>query len=174
VATLATRAGATSEAVVEHADALNRSQAELEGTTTSNRQAVQPTPPLALLLAEGRSRPGGSRASDTNEAFLLTGSGESGKSTIVKQMKIIHQNGYTHEELMTFRTTIYKNTLESAHHILLAMRKIGVDFVNPQNSVHANVSLSGWMLTESAYRLTLIEYWTTKFRHHHPTTSRRR
>ena len=65
----------------------------------------------------------------------LLGSGESGKSTIVKQMKIIHQNGYTREELMTFRTTIYKNTLESAHHILLAMRKIGVDPVDPANRV---------------------------------------
>ena len=50
-------------------------------------------------------------------------------------MKIIHQNGYNRDELLTFRTTIYKNLLESAHHILLAMRKIGVDCVNPQNRV---------------------------------------
>ncbi|KAI0090848.1 G-protein alpha subunit [Irpex rosettiformis] len=70
--------------------------------------------------------------------ILLLGSGESGKSTIVKQMKIIHQNGYTPDELMTFRTTIYKNTLESAHHILLAMRKIGVDCQNPQNRANAD------------------------------------
>lgn len=64
-----------------------------------------------------------------------TGSGRSGKSTIVKQMKIIHQNGYTRDELMAFRTAIYKNTLESAHHILLAMRKIGVDCVDSSNRV---------------------------------------
>ena len=50
-------------------------------------------------------------------------------------MKIIHQNGYTRDELMTYRTTIYRNLLESAHHILLAMRKIGVDCVNPSNRV---------------------------------------
>ena len=38
----------------------------------------------------------------------LSGSGESGKSTIVKQMKIIHQNGYTHEELLAFQPLIWK------------------------------------------------------------------
>jgi predicted ATPase len=42
------------------------------------------------------------------------GSGESGKSTIVKQMKIIHQNGYTREELLVYRYTVYKNLVESA------------------------------------------------------------
>lgn len=69
-------------------------------------------------------------------AFIAsTGSGESGKSTIVKQMKIIHQNGYNKEELLTYRTTIYRNLLESAKNILLAMRKIGVDCQNPANRV---------------------------------------
>ena len=72
--------------------------------------------------------------------ILLLGSGESGKSTIVKQMKIIHQNGYTPDELITFRTTIYRNLLESAHHLLLAMRKIGVDCVSPWNRVRTSSS----------------------------------
>ena len=74
---------------------------------------------------------------------FYVGSGESGKSTIVKQMKIIHQNGYKPDELMLFRTTIYKNTLESAHHILLAMRKIGVDCVDPSNRVRLTLSCAG-------------------------------
>jgi hypothetical protein len=37
----------------------------------------------------------------------LIGSGESGKSTIVKQMKIIHQNGYSKDELLMFRLIVY-------------------------------------------------------------------
>ena len=52
-------------------------------------------------------------------------------------MKIIHQNGYTKEELLTYRTTIYRNLLESAKNILLAMRKIGVDCQNPANRVRS-------------------------------------
>ncbi|KAL4895916.1 guanine nucleotide binding protein, alpha subunit [Aspergillus ambiguus] len=46
--------------------------------------------------------------------ILLLGSGESGKSTIVKQMKIIHQNGYSVEELAMYRLTVYKNLLDCA------------------------------------------------------------
>ncbi|KAG8220568.1 guanine nucleotide binding protein, alpha subunit [Butyriboletus roseoflavus] len=70
--------------------------------------------------------------------ILLLGSGESGKSTIVKQMKIIHQGGFTDEELMTYRPTIYRNTLDSAQAIVLAMRKIGLDCVDPNNRVNAD------------------------------------
>jgi guanine nucleotide-binding protein subunit alpha len=41
--------------------------------------------------------------------ILLLGSGESGKSTIVKQMKLIYQNGYSRDEMMLFRLTIHKS-----------------------------------------------------------------
>jgi guanine nucleotide-binding protein subunit alpha len=40
------------------------------------------------------------------ERALTTGSGESGKSTIVKQMKIIHQDGYSKEEKLNFRMIV--------------------------------------------------------------------
>lgn len=44
-----------------------------------------------------------------DELIRVTGSGESGKSTIVKQMKIIHQNGYSKDELLLFKVTVYKS-----------------------------------------------------------------
>ena len=65
----------------------------------------------------------------------VIGAGESGKSTIVKQMKIIHQNGFTSEELMSYRPTIYRNTVDSAQAIVLAMRKINVDCISAPNKV---------------------------------------
>ncbi|KAF8425004.1 heterotrimeric G protein alpha subunit [Boletus edulis BED1] len=70
---------------------------------------------------------------------LLLGSGESGKSTVVKQMKVIHQNGFTDEELMTYRSTIYQNTLDSAQAIVLAMSKIDLECVDPNNRVNAKL-----------------------------------
>ena len=61
------------------------------------------------------------------------GSGESGKSTIVKQMKIIHQNGYTVDELALYRLTIYKNMVDCAKALIGAMRQFQIEPANPQN-----------------------------------------
>ncbi|WFD28587.1 Guanine nucleotide-binding protein alpha-2 subunit [Malassezia nana] len=58
---------------------------------------------------------------------LLLGSGESGKSTIVKQMKIIHQDGYSEQELFMFRITILKNLLDSIKAIALALRRFDME-----------------------------------------------
>ena len=66
---------------------------------------------------------------------ITLGSGESGKSTIVKQMKIIHQNGFSPEELDTFRPIIYQNVLDSAQAIVIHMRKIGQNCQQQNNRV---------------------------------------
>ncbi|KAJ7741980.1 heterotrimeric G-protein alpha subunit, GPA3-like protein [Mycena maculata] len=81
--------------------------------------------------------------------ILLLGSGESGKSTIVKQMKIIHQDGFSHEELIAFRPTIHKNVLDSVQAVILAMRKIGVDPVRFGNRVLADKVLDAASTTDS-------------------------
>ncbi|XP_010226772.1 PREDICTED: guanine nucleotide-binding protein G(t) subunit alpha-2-like [Tinamus guttatus] len=60
--------------------------------------------------------------------LLLLGAGESGKSTIVKQMKIIHQDGYTKEECMEFKAVIYGNILQSILAIIRAMSTLGIDY----------------------------------------------
>lgn len=59
-------------------------------------------------------------------ADLFQGSGESGKSTIVKQMKIIHQNGYSTEELGLYRLTVYKNLLDCMRSLISAMDQFEV------------------------------------------------
>ncbi|XP_077337464.1 guanine nucleotide-binding protein G(t) subunit alpha-2 isoform X1 [Lithobates pipiens] len=60
--------------------------------------------------------------------LLLLGAGESGKSTIVKQMKIIHQDGYTEEECLEFKAIIYGNVLQSILAIIRAMSTLGIDY----------------------------------------------
>jgi len=73
--------------------------------------------------------------------ILLLGSGESGKSTIVKQMKIIHQNGYTVDELALYRLTIYKNLIDCAKALIGAMRQFGIEPTTP-----ANVEYSDYLM----------------------------
>uniref|UniRef100_A0AAV2LYB5 Uncharacterized protein n=1 Tax=Knipowitschia caucasica TaxID=637954 RepID=A0AAV2LYB5_KNICA len=60
--------------------------------------------------------------------LLLLGAGESGKSTIVKQMKILHQGGYTKEEQLEFRAVIYGNILQSALAIIRGMEMLDIGF----------------------------------------------
>ncbi|KAJ7301264.1 heterotrimeric G-protein alpha subunit, GPA3-like protein [Mycena albidolilacea] len=57
--------------------------------------------------------------------ILLLGPGDSGKSTVVKQMKIIHQGGFDERERTEYRTTIYKNVLDSAGTLARVVRKTG-------------------------------------------------
>ena len=74
--------------------------------------------------------------------ILLLGAGESGKSTIMKQIKIIHQNGYITEELLSYRSTIWRNLVESVVNILDAMDKLEMQFVDQVNKVcqHRNLN----------------------------------
>ncbi|PPQ86211.1 hypothetical protein CVT25_006891 [Psilocybe cyanescens] len=65
--------------------------------------------------------------------ILLLGSGESGKSTIVKQMKIIHQEGFSNQELAEFRPIVYKNVIDSAQQVVVYMKKIGLECVEYSN-----------------------------------------
>ncbi|XP_006749267.1 guanine nucleotide-binding protein G(t) subunit alpha-3-like, partial [Leptonychotes weddellii] len=73
--------------------------------------------------------------------LLLLGAGESGKSTIVKQMKIIHKNGYSEQECMEFKAVIYSNTLQSILAIVKAMTTLGIDYVNPTSAEMVNPHL---------------------------------
>jgi hypothetical protein len=58
--------------------------------------------------------------------ILLLGSGDSGKSTIVNQMKIIHHGGFDKRERTEYRTTIYKNVLDSAGTLARVVRRVGL------------------------------------------------
>lgn len=59
--------------------------------------------------------------------WCCVGSGESGKSTIVKQMKIIHLKGYSDDELYSYRATVFKNLLECAKSVINAMREFNIE-----------------------------------------------
>uniref|UniRef100_A0A803VQU3 G protein subunit alpha i3 n=12 Tax=Passeriformes TaxID=9126 RepID=A0A803VQU3_FICAL len=57
-----------------------------------------------------------------------SGAGESGKSTIVKQMKIIHEDGYSEEECKQYKVVVYSNTIQSIIAIIRAMGRLKIDF----------------------------------------------
>lgn len=69
--------------------------------------------------------------------LLLLGAGESGKSTIVKQMKIIHENGYGESECQNYRSVVFNNTIQSMMAIIRAMGHLRIDFVTKQRAEDA-------------------------------------
>ncbi|KAJ7154112.1 G-protein alpha subunit [Mycena filopes] len=75
--------------------------------------------------------------------ILLLGSGESGKSTIVKQMKIIHQEGYSEGELRAWRGVIRRNAVESAWGVAKAVRGKALPKTLPDDDVDSEKSLVG-------------------------------
>lgn len=60
--------------------------------------------------------------------ILVLGAGESGKSTLVKQMKIIHGDGYSAEELKDFRVSILENIRDSVSNLTNAMETLGLKY----------------------------------------------
>ncbi|KAI8370016.1 guanine nucleotide-binding protein subunit alpha [Blakeslea trispora] len=60
--------------------------------------------------------------------LLMLGAGESGKSTVLKQMKLIHEGDYSIEEKEMYKKIVYSNIIQSMRVILDAMQKMNVQF----------------------------------------------
>ncbi|KAL3108347.1 hypothetical protein niasHT_014496 [Heterodera trifolii] len=68
------------------------------------------------------------RASESIIKLLLLGAGESGKSTVLKQMKIIHDNGFSTDDLLSKRNLVYGNAIQAMYFILSGMHKLKLPF----------------------------------------------
>ncbi|KAI9353571.1 G protein alpha subunit [Obelidium mucronatum] len=60
--------------------------------------------------------------------LLLLGSGESGKSTVLKQMKMIYGTGFTKDELLDFRNALLYNLVECAQTLVKAMETLQIPY----------------------------------------------
>lgn len=91
------------------AEATGREQPRREGKERSRdaeREARRRSREIDAMLARER------RAVRRLVKILLLGAGESGKSTFLKQMRIIHGREFDQKALLEFRATIYENILK--------------------------------------------------------------
>ena len=58
--------------------------------------------------------------------ILLLGSGESGKSTILRQIKIIHQHGFSENERLEYKPFVFQNVVESAQCLVKALNQYNI------------------------------------------------
>uniref|UniRef100_A0A8C6TMX8 Adenylate cyclase-inhibiting G alpha protein n=1 Tax=Neogobius melanostomus TaxID=47308 RepID=A0A8C6TMX8_9GOBI len=90
--------------------------------SAEDKAAVERSKMIDKNLREDREK------SSREVKLLLLGAGESGKSTIVKQMKIIHEDGYSEEECKQYQVVVYSNTIQSIMAIIRAMGRLKIDF----------------------------------------------
>eukprot|EP01111_Echinosteliopsis_oligospora_P011846 TRINITY_DN3998_c0_g1_i1.p1 TRINITY_DN3998_c0_g1~~TRINITY_DN3998_c0_g1_i1.p1 ORF type:complete len:357 (-),score=96.24 TRINITY_DN3998_c0_g1_i1:41-1111(-) len=81
------------------------------------------------------------RVYDSQIKLLLLGAGESGKSTIAKQMKILHKEGFDEIERNQYKIVVYNNIMQSMLYLL------SYDFKKQP------IQLSSSVLNETAERL---------------------
>jgi G-protein alpha subunit. len=64
---------------------------------------------------------------------VYAGAGESGKSTVLKQMKLIYAQGFSKHEKMEWKPVVFANIIQSFRLIYDAMNEMGIKFENPEN-----------------------------------------
>ncbi len=76
-------------------------------------------------------------------AQICAGAGESGKSTVLKQMRLIYAQGFSKSEKEEWRAIIFNNILSAFKVILDAMEELGIEFSNKDNAVSDMLQFEG-------------------------------
>ncbi len=71
--------------------------------------------------------------------ILLLGAGESGKSTFIKQMRILHGSDYSEADRLDFRHTIYHNMLKGTKILAEARRRLQIPLQNSRNQQNGQI-----------------------------------
>jgi energy-coupling factor transporter ATP-binding protein EcfA2 len=100
-------------------------------TSAEDKEAQERTKALDRQLKED-----GEKAAKEVKLLLL-GAGECGKSTILKQMKIINMDGYGKEDFEQYKEIIYSNTVQSMASIVKAMDSLNISYGDPARLVDA-------------------------------------
>lgn len=64
---------------------------------------------------------------------IQSGAGESGKSTVLKQMKLIYAHGFSKSEKLEWKPVVFNNVVQSFQAIFEAMNDMDIGFENPEN-----------------------------------------
>ncbi|XP_036442167.1 guanine nucleotide-binding protein subunit alpha-11-like isoform X1 [Colossoma macropomum] len=83
---------------------------------------------------------------------LLLGTGESGKTTFIKQMRIIHGKGYSEEDRRTFAKLVFQNIFTAMKAMTGAMSALRIPYANQQNEMYAQ-----WFQEVIIHQVTQLE-----------------
>lgn len=79
------------------------------------------------------------RDSRQDVKLLFLGAGESGKSTVLKQFRLLYDKPMSDEERLGYREVILANTFQSLSVVLDAMEMLGITFSEPESANEAQI-----------------------------------
>jgi len=107
------------------------------GNANANKGEDKQNREINIMLRDEKKR------LDSEVKLLLLGAGESGKSTVAKQMKIIHLNGFSKDECLTYKSIINNNVISSMKVLIYA--------ANDRNIPIQNKSVAEKFINDPAY-----------------------
>jgi GTPase SAR1 family protein len=90
--------------------------------------------------------------------LLLLGTGESGKSTIFKQMQILYQEGFSDFEKSTFRHVLRRNVVEAMQTLLHGAEKYGFHLSSHGSSAAAKFMMDLDPLAADFWQQEIVDY----------------
>ncbi|KAL8177862.1 UNVERIFIED_CONTAM: Guanine nucleotide-binding protein subunit alpha-15 [Gekko kuhli] len=84
--------------------------------------------------------------------LLLLGTGESGKSTFIKQMRIIHGVGFSEEDRKGFAKVVYQNIFSCIQAMIKAMETLQISYAQSENVRNAQL-----LMGVDAYKVAMLE-----------------
>ncbi|KAF3690963.1 Guanine nucleotide-binding protein subunit alpha-14 [Channa argus] len=84
--------------------------------------------------------------------ILLLGTGESGKTTFIRQMRIIHGRGFSEEDRKAFVKCIFQNIFTAMKAMTVAMTTLKIPYSNPENERYAK-----WLQDINTVHITQLE-----------------
>ncbi|KAF6721415.1 Guanine nucleotide-binding protein subunit alpha-15 [Oryzias melastigma] len=85
--------------------------------------------------------------------ILLLGTGESGKTTFIRQMRIIHGRGFSEEERKAFAKCIFQNIFTAIKAMTGAMTMLKIPYGNSENEMYAT-----WLQDVNTAQITRLEW----------------
>ncbi|KAK9967482.1 hypothetical protein ABG768_001880 [Culter alburnus] len=111
-----------------------------------DRNAIAINKEIKHIIAEQKKR-------ERREVkLLLLGTGESGKTTFMKQMRIIHGNGFSEDEKRSYTKLVFQNIFQAMSAITEAMSTLKIPYSNPQNEIYAQ-----WFQDQDIHQITQLQ-----------------
>ncbi|KAI7791359.1 guanine nucleotide-binding protein subunit alpha-11-like isoform X2 [Triplophysa rosa] len=97
------------------------------------RDAIEISKDIKRMLAEQKKR------ERSEIKVILLGTGESGKTTFMKQMRIIHGKGFSEDERRGYTKLVFQNIFTALRAMTQAMSTLKIPYVNSQNETYAQL-----------------------------------